>query len=162
MTTRLYQHLIAATLAVIVFMTTLPFIDSVLRYAEDDEPAIAWRSARVLTPVVRPGDLLKYEYTRQHLHQCPADLRRFIMTPNEDIVVRFPVIPGGARSAEDEVKTVQSSVRLPPMLDSGAPWTSGPYLLRMTAVRFCKTAIQYDTSIPDVFFTVDATYEGGR
>ena len=162
MTTRLYQHLIAATLAVLVFLTTLPFIDSVLRYTEDEGPAIEWKSAKTLTPVVRPGGLLEFEYTRQHIYQCPADLRRFIMTPNEDIKARLPVIPGGARMAEDTVKTVQSSVRLPLTTDSGDPWTSGPYLLRMTAVRFCKHEIQYDTSIPDVFFIIDANFGGGR
>jgi hypothetical protein len=156
MTVVFQRHILPAILALIVFLTALPFIESVIRYSGSDGPAIEWKSVRVLTPVVRPGEKLVFEYTRQHMHQCPSDLRRFIMLPNEDIVVRFPLVPGGGRVAEDAVKTVQSSVVIPLTPDDGKEaWRTGPYIYRMTAVRFCKDRIEYDTAIPDVHFKLE-------
>jgi hypothetical protein len=148
----LLQHFIAATLALIVFMVSLPFVDSVLRYTADGGPAIEWQSALALTPVVRPGNTFEFEYTRQHHHQCPADLRRFILDGKGDIAVRFPLIPGGARVAEDTFKTVRSSVIIPARKDNGEPWVPGAYTYRMTAVRFCDDRIEYDTNVPDISF----------
>lgn len=156
MTVVFQRHILPAALALIFVLTLLPFVESVLRYSKSDGPAIEWQSVKVLTPVVRPGEKLVFEYTRQHMHQCPADLRRFIMLPNEDIVVRFPLIPGGGRVAEEAIKTVQSSVVIPIVPDEGKEaWHSGPYIFRMTAVRFCKDRIEYDTNIPDVHFRVE-------
>lgn len=149
------QHAIAAALALIIFLTALPFIQSIMFYVNEEGPAYEWFSARVLTPVVRPGETLKFEYTRIHRHQCPADLRRYIVRPADDeILVRFPVITGGGRLPEEKPKTVEFEAVIPPMMDNNKPWVSGEYIYRMTAVRFCNNSIEYDTKVPDVRFTL--------
>jgi hypothetical protein len=156
MTIVFQRHILPAALALIFVLTLFPFIESVLRYTEKDGPAIQWEGVEVLTPIVRPGENLVFVYTRTHHHQCPADLRRFIMFPDGNIAVRLPILPGGGRTPDGESKSVKVEVPIPLEPDPGyRPWRTGAYIYRMTAVRFCKDRIEYDTAIPDVHFKLE-------
>lgn len=118
------------------------------------EPAIEWKQARALTPVVRAGGVLEIEYTALILKQCPSDLRTFLLNNNTDSAsYRFPDQSGGYRRASPDLQTwlVKIAVNDPPLGSGFPPLEPGNYTYRATAIRYCDR-IEFDSMIPDVAF----------
>ena len=120
------------------------------------EPAITWGGVEVLTPVVRPGETLKVVYRVKVNRQCPAELQRFIMTPDGAAPVRFDPLPGGYTHASPDWNTVPVSFTVPLHPDPGQPdWKSGEYLYRSVATRYCPEGTEIDDKAPDVKFKLE-------
>ena len=116
-------------------------------------PAIKWIDARVLTPVVAPGETLKIAYRSIVNKQCPSELRTFILAADGSSPVRFPPLAGGYSHASDTVRDIQVSILIPLEPDASQPkWVDGEYIYRTTAMRFCGDSVQIDNDIPDVAF----------
>jgi hypothetical protein len=149
-------HLIPALLACIVFFTTIPFVESVIRIHHRTTAAIEWHGVNVVTGTVKPGDVLELVYTLTVNKQCPADLRAFIVAPDGTVPIRIPTIAGGyARPSEVPVE-IKVKIPVPKTSDPGlGPLQSGLHTYRATATRYCPDGVEDDNSIPDATFTLE-------
>jgi len=148
------KHFVPAMLAVLFLFVILPAFDSVTRIVKLYQPAISWQSVRVLTPTVKPGEVLNLIYTATINEQCPADLRGFLIAADGTVPVRFPAVTGGyARPSDEPIKV---SIQIPPKSDSGlAPLVTGDYVYRSIATRYCPDGVEDDNSIPDAHFVLE-------
>lgn len=151
------QNVIAALLAAIVFLVTLPFVDSVMRWYYWTQPAITWHGAAVKTPVVRPGENLEIVYHAVIQKQCPADIRGFIIAPDGNALVRLPAISGGyTKPTDGRVTEIPVTIRIPSFSDAGLPqYKSGEYIYRTLVTRYCASGVEDDNNVPDVRFFME-------
>lgn len=118
------------------------------------EPAIEWHGAETLTPVVKIGSILEIRYTAVVKHQCPADVRAFLIDTSFDSAsFRFPDQMGGYRHQmpEEQTWSVRVLINDPPAGSGLPPLNEGTYKYRATAIRYCER-IELDSSIPDAEF----------
>jgi hypothetical protein len=149
-------HLVPALLAMLVFFTTLPFLESAFRIYNRSGPAITWHSAHVVNRIVKPGDVLEIIYTLTVNKQCPSDLRAFIIAPDGTVPVRIPTIAGGYARPSDQPLQITVKVPIPRNADPGlAPLESGQHLYRATATRYCPDGVETDSNIPDAPFMLE-------
>ena len=150
------NHIIPALLAAIMFIVTLPFIESIMRYYNSYSPAIEWKSARAVTPMARPGGVLEIEYVMRVNRQCPSDLRGFLVAPDGTVPVRMPTTTGGYTRPSYEWRKVPVKILIPEKSDNGlAPLESGEYRYRTVATRYCPEGVEQDAHITDVYFTLE-------
>ena len=156
MSIHIKQHLFAFTLALIVFLTTLPFVESVWRFIESGRRAIDWHGVEVLTTTVRPGEPLDLVYTASINKQCPSDIHRFIVAPDGSVPIRFPTISGGYTRPSKGPVQIKVRVEVPTTSDKGlAPLVDGPHIYRTLVTRYCKDGVEEDNSVPDAKFTLE-------
>lgn len=149
-------HFIPALLALLVFFTLTPFVESIIRLNARATSAIDWQGVKVVTPVVAPGGVLEIVYTAVVNKQCPADLRGFLVAPDDTVPVRFPVIAGGYRAPTGGPIPIRVKIVIPRFSDPGlAPLTSGKYRYRTLATRYCADGTEDDHSIPDAVFMLE-------
>ncbi|MEN6306079.1 MAG: hypothetical protein ABFD96_25360 [Armatimonadia bacterium] len=147
------QHLVPAVLACIVFFTTLPFIESVLRLKSRAQAAIDWQGVEVITRSVKPGGVLEVVYTAQINKTCPSELRSVIVAPDGSVPVRFPTVAGGYTRPSPQPVEIRVRLPVPPQSDPGlAPLQSGQHIYRTTAIRYCPEGVAEDLDIPDAPF----------
>lgn len=151
-------NIIPALLAFLVFFTTLPFIESIIRITSRAQAAIEWHGVEVLTKVVRPGGNLELVYSATINKQCPSDLRAFIVAPDGTVPIRFPTVAGGyARPAGAPVE-IRVRLPIPEQSDPGlAPLVSGEHIYRTTVTRYCPDGVENDNSVPDAKFMMEAS-----
>lgn len=143
-------------MAFIIFMTTLPFIESIMRYHSAAQAAITWHGVEVVSKVIRPGDNLELVYSATINKQCPSDLRAFIVAPDGSVPVRYPTVAGGYARPSDLPVEIRVKVRVPPHADPGlASFVSGEHIYRATATRYCPDGVENDNSVPDAAFTLE-------
>jgi hypothetical protein len=153
---KIMQHSVAATLALLVFFTSLPFIEAVLRRAERHTEAIDWHGVNVVTKNVKPGDLLEIVYGATINKQCPADLRGFLVAEDGTVPVRFPVVAGGYSKPSDGPVEIRVKIKIPPAADPGlAPLRDGEYVYRTLVTRYCPDGVQEDVGVPDARFNLE-------
>jgi hypothetical protein len=153
---KLTAHIIPALLALIVFFTTAPFVESMLRFNSRQTAAIDWKSVKTLTPTVRPGEVLSVAYSATINKQCPSDLRGFLVAPDGTVPVRFPVVAGGYRIPSDGPVDIPVKVVIPRTSDPGlAPLVSGQYVYRSLATRYCADGVEEDHSVPEAKFFLE-------
>lgn len=156
MKTLIAAHMIPALLAAIMFFTTLPFVESVVRIYGRTSPAIEWHGVEVLTPVVRPGGILELVYTITVNRQCPSDLRAFVVAPDGTVPIRLPILTGGYTRSTSVPTRVPVKIPVARTSDPGlAPLQSGPHIYRATATRYCPEGVETDNEIPDATFTLE-------
>lgn len=149
-------HIIPALLAMVVFFTTLPFIESVVRLHDRTREAITWHSVKVVTPVVSPGETLEVVYSATINKQCPSDVRGFFVAPDGSVPVRMATTAGGYARPSDGPVDVRVKLLVPVMSDSGlAPLQSGEYIYRTLVTRYCPDGVEDDNSVPDVKFRLE-------
>lgn len=150
------SHAVPALLAVIVFFTTLPFMESLTRAYDRTQEAITWHGVEVITKVVRPGGTLELLYSATINKQCPSDLRGFFVASDGSVPIRMPPVAGGyARPSPDPVE-IRVKVAVPKDSDPGlAPLRSGEYTYRAIATRYCPRGIEDDNGIPDARFRLE-------
>lgn len=117
------------------------------------ESPIEWLGARAITPEVKLGGILEIEYTALIKHQCPADVRSFLLDESDSAVYRFPDQPGGYRKAEPQPQKITVRIKIvdPPVGGGLPPLEPGEYVYRSNAVRYCERIV-LDSKIPDVHF----------
>jgi hypothetical protein len=148
-------HLIPALLAVIVFFTTLPFIESAMRLNSRAEAGVDWHGVKTITRVLKPGDTLEMIYLATINKQCPSDIRGFIVAPDGSVPVRFPTVAGGYTRPSDGPVEIRVRIPIPRQSDGGLePLKSGEYIYRSTVTRYCPDGVEDDNLIPDVPFTL--------
>jgi hypothetical protein len=155
---RMFVHVnfIPAMLALIVFFTTLPFVESVLRLYARSIPAVEWYSVQVVSPIVRPGDILEIIYTVRVNRQCPSDLRGFLVAEDGSVPVRFPTVAGGYTEPSEEPHEVRVKIPIPRKADGAlGPLEKGSYVYRTTATRYCPEGVEQDDDIPDAPFILE-------
>jgi hypothetical protein len=151
-------HFIPALLALVVFFSALPFIESIMRLRSIAQEAITWHGVEVITKTVKPGDILELVYTLTVNKQCPADLRGFIIAPDDSVPVRFPTIVGGYARPSEAQSQVRVRIPIPKTSDPGlAPLTSGEYTYRTMATRYCHDGVENDNAIPDAKFSLEVS-----
>jgi hypothetical protein len=156
MSVKFQQHAIAATLALLVFLTTWPVVESVIRGVERSQSAIEWHGVEVVTKTVRPGDNLEIVYHATVNKQCPADLRGFLVAPDGAVPVRYPVVAGGYSKPSDLPVEVRVKVKVPETSDPGlAALVSGEYIYRTLATRYCPDGVEEDHEVPDARFKLE-------
>lgn len=149
-------HLVPALLALVVFFSTLPFIESAIRIHSRTIPAIEWHGVNVVTGTVKPGEVLELVYTLTVNKQCPADLRAFMVAPDGTVPVRIPTIAGGYARPSDAPVDVRVKIPIPKTADPGlGPLQSGLHTYRATATRYCPDGVEDDNSIPDATFMLE-------
>ena len=149
-------HTIPALLACLVFFSTLPFIESILRIRSATSAAIDWHGVEVISKVARPGDDLEVVYSATINKQCPSDLRAFLVAPDGTVPVRYPTVAGGYARPADLPVEIRVKVKVPETSDPGlAQLRSGEYVYRATATRYCPDGVGTDNSIPDAPFTLE-------
>lgn len=147
------QHIIAATLALIVFFTALPFAESVINLHYKAQSAIEWENVKILNDVVYPGDIIEVVYKAKVNKLCPADLRGFIVAPDGTVPIRYPIVAGGYTKPTEEPTEIKVKVVMPLTSDPGlAPLVSGEYAYRAIATRYCPEGIEEDTDVPEAKF----------
>jgi hypothetical protein len=155
MSLKIMQHGVAAMLALIVFFTSLPFIETVLRGVDRQTSAIEWHGVEAVTKTVRPGDFLEIVYSATVNKQCPADLRGFLVADDGTVPVRYPVVAGGYSRPSDDPVEIRVRIKIPETADPGlAPLHSGGYIYRTLATRYCPGGAEEDGGIPDVRFNL--------
>jgi hypothetical protein len=146
-------HLVPAVLALLVFFTTFPFLDSVLRINSRATNAITWHSVEVANKVVRPGDTIELIYSATINKQCPTDLRGFFVAPDGSVPIRLPTLAGGYTRPSDGPVEIRVNVFTPKQSDAGLPpLKSGEYTYRVIATRYCPDGVEDDNGIPDARF----------
>ena len=154
-------NLVPLLLALIFFMGTWPFVESVSRFWTSHTSAIEWQGVRVETPVVAPGGVLSLVYRAKINKQCPSDLRGFLIEEDGSVPVRLPIIAGGYRPPNDDFVEIRVKIQVPTNSDPGlAPLTDGKYTYRATATRYCPDGVELDTAIPDAPFTISHSVVG--
>jgi hypothetical protein len=152
------RHTIPALLACLVFFTTLPFVESVLRFNSRAQAAITWRGVEVISKTLKPGEILELVYTLTVNKQCPSDLRAFIVAPDGTVPIRFPTIAGGYARPSEVPTHVRVKIPISKEADPGlAPLTSGLHIYRVTATRYCPDGVEQDNNIPDAKFQLEVT-----
>jgi hypothetical protein len=151
-----YAHAVPALLALVVFMTVLPFLDSAMKFRGRAQAAIDWHGVEVITKKVKPGDVLEIVYSATINKQCPSDLRGFVVAPDGSVPIRLPTLAGGYTKKSDGKTEVRVKIPLPMQSDIGlAPLKSGEYIYRTLATRYCPDGVEDDASIPDAKFTLE-------
>jgi hypothetical protein len=119
--------------------------------------AIEWIGVTVHTPVVRPGGTLKLTYRAIVNRSCPADLRSFIIAPDNTFPVRFPTVRGGYTAPSNgEIVEIEVAVVVPMQPDPGlAPFVSGPHIYRTASTRYCPYGVEDDHFVPDARFQLE-------
>lgn len=155
MKTAIIRNIVPATLAIIMFMVTLPFYESAARLLAHQSDAIEWQGVRVIDPVVEPGGTLELVYSARINKQCPSDLQGFLVEEDGSVPVRFPVVTGGYRPPADDVEEIRVKLQIPLTSDPGlAPLRAGRYTYRAIATRYCIDGVEQDHSIPSATFTL--------
>jgi hypothetical protein len=153
---KITEHFIPALLALVVFFSALPFIESIMRLRSTAQEAITWHGVEVITKTVKPGDVLELVYMLTVNKQCPADLRGFIVAPDGSVPIRLPTIVGGYARPSNDQSQVRVRIPIPKTSDPGlAPLTSGKYTYRTMATRYCHDGVENDNAIPDAQFNLD-------
>lgn len=152
----LYGHVVPALLALIAVMVLITSGEQIRKWWGIYTPAIKWQGAKVITPKVKPGEVLTIEYTALINKQCPSDLRGVIFAPDGSAPIRFPVTKGGYTKPSDEVAKVRVSILIPTNSDPGlAPLASGRHIYRSFATRYCPDGVEEDAAIPDAVFQLE-------
>ena len=160
MKTFITKHFVPFMLAVLFLFVILPAFDSVTRIVKMFKPAISWQGVRVLTPKVQPGGILYMVYTATINEQCPADIRGFLIASDGTVPVRFPSVTGGYAKPNDDAVEIRVSIQIPKRADSGlASLTTGDYVYRSIATRYCPDGIEDDNAIPDARFVLEVSPE---
>jgi hypothetical protein len=158
MSLKIMQHGVAAMLALIVFFTSLPFVEAVLRGVDRQTSAIEWHGVEVVTKTVRPGDFLEIVYGATVNKQCPADLRGFLVADDGTVPVRYPIVAGGYSRPSDEPVEIRVRIKIPQTADPGlAPLHDGEYIYRTLATRYCPDGVEEDIVVPDARFNLEVT-----
>ena len=154
----LLGHIVPLLLAVLVFFTTVPFIETMFRVHRAAQAAIEWHGVEVVSKVVRPGDNLEIVYTATINKQCPSDLRGFIVTEDGSVPVRYPTVAGGYSRPSNLPVEIRVRIKVPETADPGlAPFVNGEHVSRATATRYCPDGVETDNSIPDAPFTLEVS-----
>lgn len=150
------SHAVPALLACLVFFTTLPFIESLLRFNARTTDAITWHGVEVISKVVRPGGNLDLVYSATINKQCPSDLRGFFVAPDGTVPIRLPTVAGGYARPSSEPVEIRVRLAVPEKSDPGlAPLQSGEYTYRAIATRYCPDGVEDDNAIPDARFQLE-------
>lgn len=156
MSLKIRQHMLAATLALIAFFAFLPFLETVMRGVDRAQSAIDWHGVETITKTVRPGDFLEIVYGATINKQCPADLRGFLVAPDQTVPVRYPVVAGGYSKPSDDPVEIRVKVKVPETADPGlAPLAPGEYIYRTLATRYCPDGVEEDHDVPDARFNLE-------
>jgi hypothetical protein len=158
--TKLHAKFLPPVLGFMLAMALIQMSPSILNWWHARGQAIDWLGVKVLTPVVRPGGILRITYTAVVHRQCPSDLRTFIVAPNGALPVRFPTVRGGYTPPSDGPVDILVEVQIPTSADPGlAPFTSGPHVYRTVATRYCAHGFEDDVAIPDARFLLEVPGE---
>lgn len=150
------SHVVPVLLAVIVFFTTVQFVESVMRAHGRTQAAIDWHGVEVISKVIRPGDNLEIVYSATINKQCPSDLRTFMVAPDGTVPVRLPTVAGGYAKPSDTPVEIRVKVPFPKTSDPGlAPLAGGEYIYRAMATRYCPDGVEDDNTIPDARFRLE-------
>lgn len=153
---RVLPHAVPALLALIVFFTTLPFLESVLRFHDRTVEAITWHGVEVVTKTVNPGGELEVVYTATINKQCPSDLRSFFVASDGTVPIRLPTVAGGYARPSDGPVEIRVRIHVPEAADPGlAPIKNGEYIYRTLATRYCPDGVEDDNHIPDAKFYLE-------
>jgi len=149
-------HLVPALLALIVFFTTIPFIESAVRLHSRAHAGVDWHGAETITRVIKPGDTLEIIYMATINKQCPSDIRGFIVAPDGSVPIRFPTVSGGYTRPSDGPVEIRVRIPIPLKSDGGLePLKSGEYVYRSTVTRYCPDGVEDDNLIPDARFILE-------
>jgi hypothetical protein len=152
----LRRNFIPALLACVVVFTIIPFGESLMRVYSYTQSAIEWHGVEVVTKTVKPGGILELVYTLTVHRQCPADLRGFIVAPDNTVPIRMPIVAGGYVAPSDDPVRLPVKIFIPQASDAGlAPLKSGPHIYRSTATRYCHDGVEQDSNIPDAPFMLE-------
>lgn len=153
---KITAHLAPALLALVVFFTTLPFMESLLRINSRVTEAITWHGVEVITKAVKPGGELELIYSATINKQCPSDLRGFFVAPDGSVPIRMPPVAGGYARPSDDPVEIRVRLAVPEKSDPGlAPLVSGEYTYRATATRYCPDGVEDDNDIPEAKFQLE-------
>jgi hypothetical protein len=153
---KIMQHATAALLALLVFFTSLPFLETVVRGIDRQTLAIEWHGVEVVTKTVRPGDFLEVVYGATVNKQCPADLRGFLVAEDGTVPVRYPIVAGGYSKPSADPVEIRVKVKVPETADPGlAPLHTGEYIYRTLATRYCPDGVEEDIGVPDARFNLE-------
>lgn len=149
-------NIVPAMLALLIVMVMALSGEQLNRLWLGSRPAVEWQGVRVITPTVRPGDILSLEYSAIINKQCPSDLRGFIIAEDGSAPVRFPIVTGGySKPAHQSVK-IRVNITIPKAADGGlASFRSGPHAYRTMATRYCPGGVEEDDRIPDAHFMLE-------
>lgn len=157
------KNVIPFLLALIMFMTTLPFFESIMRLLDQYEPAVEWEGYYLIDKTVKPGGSLHIVYRAQINKQCPAEIRSFLISADGSAVVRFPVLSGGYTRPVHGTVDIPVTIKIPFSADAGLEeFRSGYYIYRTSITRFCPEGIEEDNGTPDVTFYLDTTAIGNH
>ena len=153
-----YRHIIAAMIAMTLFLVgTIAWQQFTIAY-ESTIPAVEWSSKVVVhTPIVKPGDTLRMTYTLKVNKVCPADIRGFIMDEKGYPPVRYPLLSGGyVKQTNGKYVDIDINVIVPLGPDAGLEsFKPGRYFYRQIVTRFCAEGIQEDVGAPDAPFRIE-------
>jgi hypothetical protein len=152
----LYNHLVPAILAMILFAVTINSIETGRVWWSRSTYAIEWQDGKAITPKVWAGGVLTAEYTAVINKQCPADLRGFLVAEDGSVPVRMPIVAGGYSRPSDGPIKIRVGITIPKTSDGGlAPLKSGPHIYRTLATRYCPDGVEEDFRVPDVPFMLE-------
>ncbi|MEY5061107.1 MAG: hypothetical protein RIS45_1028 [Planctomycetota bacterium] len=152
----LYSKIFPPLIALALALVAINSADVVRKWWEGSGPAIEWHGVEVLTHTVRPGGKLEIVYTATIHRQCQADLRSFVVAPDETVPIRFPVVSGGYAQPSPDPVRIKVSITIPLQSDPGlSPLQSGAHTYRTVATRYCPQGVETDNKIPDAKFAME-------
>lgn len=150
------SNFVPAMLALLMVMVMVLSGEQLNRLWNGSRPAIEWQGVKVLTPTVRPGDILTLEYSAVINKQCPSDLRGFIIAEDGSAPVRFPIVTGGYSKPAHEPVKIKVNISIPRQADGGlASFQSGPHRYRTMVTRYCPDGVEEDDGVPDAPFMLE-------
>ena len=150
------NNLVPALLAMIIFIVTLPFVESLHRLYDQTVPAIEWYSGRAVNSPVRPGEVLHIVYKAKINKQCPSDIRSFIRAEDGSVPVRFPVLAGGYTPPTKDVVDIKVNIQIPLVTDFGLePFKSGKHEYQSLVTRYCSSGVEQDSNVPSIPFMLE-------
>lgn len=146
------KHGIPLIAALIVVPTIIPTVDVLHKWFDNEQP-IEWLGVKVITPEIRPGEILELEYEAIVHKQCMSEIRGFYEAPDGTVPVRNPVVNGGYAMPSEEAEPVKVKLLFPKNPDPGQiPFVSGEYKYKTIVTRYCPNNIYIDYTTPPAKF----------